>query len=231
MTRIGNVWISIVFVASQSAAQVATTGYPRMAPISQYLMRRDAEISLARSAAPHSVSDAAEILVFTKSGFQTAVTGTNGFVCIVARSWSADWNDQDFWNPRVHAPNCYNAAAARSQVALANKRTEIALAGGSKAQMRDAIKAAVDRGELPLPEAGAMSYMLSKDTYLDSRDGRWLPHLMFYLSDTDPTSWGAGLPKSPIIGLRHPEERSTTFLVPVGKWSDGTFAILEPHSN
>jgi hypothetical protein len=78
-------------------------------------MSRDADISLARSAAPKSISDDAEILVFTESGFQTAVKGTNGFVCMVARSWSADYADPDFWDPKLHAPICYNALAARSQ--------------------------------------------------------------------------------------------------------------------
>jgi hypothetical protein len=195
-----------------------------MAPLAQYLMPQDAEISLARSAAPKSVGDAAEILVLTRSGFQTAVTGTNGFVCMVARSWSADWDDPDFWDPRVHAPICYNALAAKSQVAATINRTQVVLAGGSKTQILNSIKAAVDSGELPTAEAGSMSYMLSKGTYLNNRDSRWLPHLMFYLSEIDPKSWGAGLPGSPIFGFHHPEERLTVFVVPVSKWSDGTLA-------
>lgn len=195
-----------------------------MAPLPQYLMPRDAEISLARSAAPKSVSDAAEILVLTKSGFQTAVRGTNGFVCMVARSWSADWDDPDFWDPRVRAPICYNALAAKSQVTATIKRTQVVLAGGSKTQIFNSIKAAVDSGELPTAEVGSMSYMLSKGTYLSNRDGRWLPHLMFYMSEIDPKSWGAGLPESPIFGFQHPEERLTVFVVPVSKWSDGTLA-------
>lgn len=216
--------VFVFLLASQAAAQTVETAYPRMAPLPQYLMPRDAEISLARSAAPKSVSDAAEILVLTQSGFQTAVRGTNGFVCMVARSWSADWDDPDFWDPRVRAPICYNAIAAKSQVAATIKRTQVALAGGSKTQIFDSIKAAVDSGEVPTAEVGSMSYMLSKGTYLSNRDGRWLPHLMFYMSEIDPKSWGAGLPESPILGFHHPEERLTVFVVPVSKWSDGTLA-------
>jgi hypothetical protein len=231
MTFIGTAPFFVLLLASQADAHIAKSAYPSMAPLSQYLMARDAEISLARSAAPRAVSDAADILVFTTSGFQTAVKGTNGFVCLVARSWSADWDDPDFWDPRVHAPNCYNAAAAKSQVAVTNTRTQVVLAGGSKAQIFDAVKAAADSGELPVPEAGAMSYMLSKGTYLSNRDGHWLPHLMFFLSDTELKSWGAGLPESPILGFRHPEEHSTTFIVPVSKWSDGTLATSKRHSH
>jgi hypothetical protein len=226
---IGSVSVLVFLLASQAAAQAVETAYPRMAPLPQYLMPRDAEISLARSAAPKSVSDAAEILVLTKSGFQTAVEGTNGFVCMVARSWSADWDDPDFWNPRVHAPICYNAIAAKSQVATTIKRTQVVLAGGSKARILDSIAAAVESGELPTAEVGSMSYMFSKGTYLNSSAGRWLPHLMFYISEIDPKSWGAGLPESPVFGFHHPEEHLTVFVVPVSKWSDGTLATSKEH--
>jgi hypothetical protein len=59
----------------------------RMAPIEQYLMTdRDAEIALARSSAPESISRDAEVLVLGRHGFETAVKGKNGFVCIVGRS-------------------------------------------------------------------------------------------------------------------------------------------------
>jgi len=208
--------------ARQGAAQAATTMYPGMAPLAQYLMPRDAEIALARSAAPASVSRDAAILVLTRSGFQMAIAGTNGFVCLVARSWSADYDAPDFWNPRVRAPNCYNAAAARSQVAETRKRTQVVLAGGSRAEVADSVKAAIESGELPTAEVGAMSYMLSPGAYLSRRDGRWLPHLMFYLSGTAPGAWGAGLPGSPILAFPYPDERLTVFIVPVGRWSDGT---------
>ena len=96
------------FLASQCAAQSS------MAPVEQYLMA-DAkeEISLARSAAPESVGRDAEILTFTRRGFETAVKGSNGFVCLVARSWSAEYDDPDFWNPKTRVPICYDAVAAR----------------------------------------------------------------------------------------------------------------------
>jgi hypothetical protein len=192
-------------------------------------MPRDAEISLARSAAPKSISGDAEILILTKSGFQTAVSGTNGFVCMVARSWSADFSDPDFWAPRLRAPICYNALAARSQVPATIKRTQVALAGGSKTHILKAVKVAVESGELPATESGSMAYMMSTGAYLSNRVGRWRPHLMFFTSETDPKSWGAALPGSPIIGIKHPEEHLTVFIVPLGRWSDGTISKSEEH--
>jgi hypothetical protein len=47
---------------------------------------RNAEIALARSAAPDAISRDAEVLVLGRNGYQTAVTGKNGFVCVVERS-------------------------------------------------------------------------------------------------------------------------------------------------
>jgi hypothetical protein len=211
------------FMSSHGAAQKAKAGYPSMAPIEQYLAAdRDAEISLARSAAPNSISGKAEILILTRRGYEAAVKGTNGFVCMVARSWSADFDDPDFWNSKVRAPICYNALAARSQVPATIKRTEVVLAGGSNAQALDAIKKAIESKELPTAELGAMSYMLSRQGYLSDGDGHWRPHLMFFTPETDPKEWGAGLPGSPVLGIEHPEEHLTVFLIPVSRWSEGT---------
>jgi hypothetical protein len=207
-------------------AQDAKTPYPAMAPLEQYLMPdRNDEIKLARSAAPESVSSDAEVLVLGKHGYETAAQGKNGFVCLVERSWTAGINEPDFWNPKLRGPLCLNAPAVRSYLPRTIKKTELVIAGRTKAQMFEAIAAAIDKKELPAPEPGAMSYMLSKQGYLgDQAGGPWLPHLMFFTSETDPKGWGADLPGSPIISLKNPEERLTTFLVPVRRWSDGTAA-------
>src|SRR6185312_17248202 len=103
-------------------------------------------ISLARSASPKSIAMNAEVLILTAIGYQTAVKGTNGFVCMVARSWSAGFDDPEFWNPRVRAPICYNAAAALSQVPETIKRTDVALAGKSESQIHAAIEAGFNSG-------------------------------------------------------------------------------------
>ena len=158
MKFIGRALVLVFLFAWQGTAQTVKTAYPSMAPLPQYLMPRDAEISLARSAAPKSISDDATILLLTKNGYQRAVRGTNGFVCMVARPWSADFDDPDFWDPRLRAPICYNALAAKSQEAATIKRTQVVLAGGSKAQVFNSIKAAIDSGEpSPGPVPGPTS--------------------------------------------------------------------------
>jgi hypothetical protein len=180
-----------------------------------------AEIALARSAAPESISRDAEILVLGRHGFETAVKGKNGFVCVVKRSWTSA-PDPDFWNPKVRTPICFNSAAARSYLPRNIKRTDMILTGRTKAQTDETIAAAVDKKELPAMEPGAMCYMMSKQGYGGDSVKHWPPHLMFYYSQTDPATWGANLPGSPIFASSDTSERLTEFVVAVQRWSDGT---------
>ena len=179
--------------AWQAMAQNAKTTYPNMAPVDQYLTEdRSSEIALARSAAPESISRDAGVMVLGRHGYETAVQGKNGFVCMVERSWTAPIDDPDFWNSKLRSPICFNAAAARSYLPRIIKKTELILAGRSKAQMVEAIVAGIEKKELPAMESGAMCYMLSKQGYLSDREGHWHPHLMFFVSQADPAAWGAG---------------------------------------
>lgn len=203
--------------------------YTKMASLDQYLMDRDAEIALARTGAPQSITKDAEILVLGPHGYETAVKGTNGFVCDVDRAWTSDFDYPDFMNPTTREPVCYNAAAAYSLVPRIMKLTELAMAGKTGAEMSDAIKAAYDKKELPLPGPGAMSYMMSKQMYFGPKDGYGSPHLMFYFPKTDSMTWGAGLPGSPVIVHQDSPEPVTTFVIPVSNFSDGTAAVAAVH--
>ncbi|HTG54367.1 MAG TPA: hypothetical protein VL980_05930, partial [Gemmatimonadaceae bacterium] len=152
-----------------------------MAPIAQYRMDRDAEIALARTAAPASISRDAEILVLGEKNFEVAVKGTNGYVCAVGRAFGGPLSNPEFWSPKNRSPICYNAPAVRSLLPYAMKQTAMALAGASKSQIVDAIRTAVAKKELGPPETGSMAYMMSKDAYLTDRGGHNLAHLMFEL--------------------------------------------------
>jgi hypothetical protein len=213
--------------AWNASAQDSKAPYPSMAPLDQYLIPdRNAEIALARTAAPESISRGAEVMVLGRHGYEIAVKGTNGFVCLVWRSWAAGIDDPEFWNPKLRAPICFNPPAARFNVPLTVKKTELALAGRSKTQIFESVSSALDKKELPAPEPAAMGYMLSKEGYLNDRDGHWHPHLMFFVPLTEPSSWGAGLPGSPVVAaFTDTPERHTVFLIPVAKWSDGTPAM------
>jgi hypothetical protein len=187
---------------------------------------RNAEITLARSAAPESISNGATVLVLGKQGYETAVEGKNGFVCVVERAWMSLSDSPEFWNPKLRGPICFNPPAARSVLPITYKRTEMALAGRTKAEIMEGSKAAFEKGELKPLEAGAMSYMMSKSAYLTDNDDHNLAHLMFYTPLLDSAVWGADLPKSPVMA--NPQFKGAqpinVFVVPVGRWSDGTVA-------
>lgn len=230
-TRHGRALISGLMVVG--AAQTVAAPYAQMAPPAQYLMAdRAAEITLARSAAPAALSASATVLVLSSKGYETAVSGTNGFTCLVERAWMSPFDSPEFWNPKLRGPVCYNPAATRSILPITRYRTKLAQSGMSKDQMFDSIRVAVAGKELPALEPGAMSFMMSKDGYLNDEAGHWHSHLMFYVSGTDIASWGANLPGSPVVvddEHRKIPEQQTTFLVPVSRWSDGSFAPAAGH--
>ncbi len=218
----------------QAQAQDATGPYPSMAPLDQYLMERNAEIAMARSAAPEAISRDADVLVLGRHGYETAVKGKNGFVCLVDRNWMGQFEGEGadtFWNPKGRGPVCLNPPAARSILPISIKRTEMVLAGQSKAQIFEGMKAWVKHGMPPL-EPGAMSFMMSKEQHLnDGAHPNWMAHLMFYTPVMDGSVWGVDLPLSPV--MLHPHFRGNPepideFMVPAGWWSDGTPDLVKP---
>ena len=211
-----------------AGADGAKAAYPAMAPIGQYLMASPSdEIALARSAAPASIAGDADVMTLGSHGYETAAKGRNGFVCMVWRSWTAGFDDPEFWNPKLRAPICLNAAAAHSVLPGYLERTRWALSGVSKADMIARTQAAVAANTRVLPAPGAMSYMMSKQGYLGDAAGHWHPHLMFFFAGTDSGDWGANLGGSPVIAAKDDTERTTTFFVLVPKWSDETPAVME----
>jgi len=223
---------SVLAVALGGRVQVhaqSKTPYSSMAALSEYLMLdRNAEIALARSAAPDSISHDAKVLVLGPHGYETAVEGKNGFVCVVERGWMGPFDGElsaNFWNPKIRGPVCFNPPAARCILPMTYKRTEMVLAGRSKAQIIDGIKKFITE-RLPVLEPGAMAYMMSKNQYLtDEGRHNWMSHLMFYTPLMDGAVWGADLSESPV--MLNPQfsgapEPIDVFMVPAGWWSDGT---------
>lgn len=216
--------IPILFLWPACArAQAAKAPYPAMAPLDQYLIPDEkAEIALARSAAPASISDAAEVMVLRRDGYAPAAKGSNGFVCVVERSWGKPTDDPEFWNPKIRAPHCFNPAASRTFLPIFLKKTKLVMTGKSRAQILAETTSALEKKELPALAPGAMCYMMAKQQYLGDDGKSWHPHLMFFISGDAAKSWGANLPGSPVIAADDPEERVTIFMVLAGTWSDGT---------
>ncbi|AXC14801.1 hypothetical protein ACPOL_5553 [Acidisarcina polymorpha] len=219
--------LQIVFhdAGGQAVASAGNALYPAMAPFEQYLISdENSEITMARSAAPGSISEEAEVMVLGHQGYKTAVKGTNGFLCLVERSWGQSTDQAEFWNPKMRAPHCFNAQAARSFAPIYLMKTRLVLAGKSKAEISQAVAKALDTKQLPALEPGAMAYMMSKQQYLNDRDLVWHPHAMFFFSGDMEKSWAANSPNSPVIAANDLEERVTILFVLADKWSDGTAA-------
>jgi hypothetical protein len=207
----------------QAAAQTGNAAYPAMAPLDQYLIPDEkTEVALARSAAPGNISGDAEVMVLGREGYKTAMKGRNGFLCIVERSWGQGTNEAEFWNPKMRAPHCFNAQAARSFAPIYLMKTRLVLAGKSKPEIAQAVAAAMDKKELPALEPGAMAYMMSRQQYLNDQGKNWRSHAMFFSPGDMTKSWAADDPKSPVMMASDPEERVTILFVLSDKWSDGT---------
>jgi hypothetical protein len=206
----------------QAAAQAA---YANMAPLDQYFISdQNDEIALARTAAPASISNSAEVMVLGRDGYKTAVKGSNGFLCIVERSWGQPTDDAEFWNPKMRAPHCFNAQAARSFAPIYFMKTRLVLAGKSRAEIAHAIDTALDKKEIPALEPGAMAYMMSKQQYLNDSAKAWHSHAMFFYPGDMTKAWAADDPNSPVLIGPDPQERVTILFVMSDKWSDGTMA-------
>lgn len=232
--------IMVLSGAVPAKAEDAKPRYPAMAPIERYLMPdRGAEIALARSAAPEAISRNATVLVLGRRGYETAVTGTNGFVCLVERAWAYPIDFPEVWSPKILGPDCLNAAAARFVLPVIHKKTQMVLAGYPEAKILADLKTAFQEKELPALEPGAMGYMMSKSAYLTDDGSHNTSHLMFFTNLPNGAVWGADLPTSPVASFSfwfpsdndNPLARGLPqvriFIVGVKRWSDGTPQLVK----
>jgi len=217
---------SIAAIASVVGGPIAAQQSPDLA---LYLIPdRAVEVALARSSAPRNVTDSARVLVLTRTGYAEAAPGTNGFTCLVVRSFLGGLEDPGYWSPKVHAPTCYNPPASRTVLVEILKRAEWVMAGVSQSEVATRTQRAYASREFPLPAAGAMAYMLSSEQYLADSNPHWMPHLMFYYDRSLPAAaWGAGDMSAPIINASFgtPNSPVQTLFIPVRQWSNGTPAM------
>jgi hypothetical protein len=172
-------------------------------PLDGYLMPEDAEIALARTAAPPSLSDRATIKVLTKSGVTVARQGDNGNVCMVMRGFSAPtYTPAQFrdlvYDPTVRAPICFTAPAARIAMPYYEMRTRLAMEGKAPAQIAEALQEAYVKGTLPRRDGVTFAYMWSAHQHLGSGIDAWLPHVMIFAPHVDNAMVGGNAFGSPL---------------------------------
>jgi hypothetical protein len=164
----------LLFVSMQAASAHGQS--PKYPPISEYLMARDAEIALAKSAAPDYVSDHATIKVFTASGFQTVHKGDNGFVCVVMRGFTGaptytpvQVRDYINYDAKTRAPICLDPLAARTVLPYYELRTKLGLEGKTAEQIAEGVQAAYAKGEIPSAQRCVLPTCGRRTKYLDQR--------------------------------------------------------------
>ena len=175
----------VLLLVSMQAASVRAQS-PKYPPFSEYMMTSDAEIALARSAAPENVSAHATVKVLTAAGYKVAAQGDNGFVCIVMRGWGAPtftpapFRDLVYYS-KLRAPICFNPVASRTVLPLQELRARLGMEGKAPDQIAEGVQAAYAKGELPKMETAAFAYMFSADQDLGPGVGPWHPHMMLYI--------------------------------------------------
>ena len=175
--------LALALVSMQVASvRGQSAKYP---PLSEYMMTPEAEIALARSAAPENVSAHATVKILTASGYKVAAQGDNGFVCMVMRGFSAPtYTPAQFreivYDPTIRAPICFTAPAARMVMPYYELRTKLAMEGKGPDQIAESVQAAYVKGDLPRRDGVSFAYMWSADQNLGSGIGHWHPHMMVF---------------------------------------------------
>src|SRR4029077_7020174 len=182
-----------------SSVRGHTAKYP---PLSEYMIARDAEIALAKSAAPDNISSHATIKVLTASGFQAVHDGENGFVCMVMRGWSAPtYTPAQFrdlvYDATVRAPICFNPEASRTVLPYYESRSKLGMEGKTPDQIAEGVKAAYAKGELPKRDRVSFAYMWSADQNLASGIGHCHPHIVISARYHDNSMLGSNKLGSP----------------------------------
>jgi hypothetical protein len=174
---ITRLFLMMAILGGQAVAQ-----YPSLR---EYMMPRDAEIALAKSAAPANISDHATIKVLTASGYEVVHQGNNGFVCMVMRGWAAPtYTPTQFRNlvydATVRAPICFDPAASRTVMPYYELRSKLGMDGKTPDQIAESVQAAYVTGKLPKRESISFAYMWSADQSLGPGIGAWHPHMMIF---------------------------------------------------
>jgi hypothetical protein len=225
-----NLTVVLAFLLAALDAAVLAQN-PKYPPISEYMMTPEAEIGLARSAAPESVSAHATVKILTNSGYKVAAQGDNGFTCLVMRGWSAPtYTPAQFrdlvYDAAVRAPICFNPPAAKEVLPYYELRSKLGMEGKTPDQISESVQAAYARGQLPRRDEVSFAYMWSADQNLGTGIGHWHPHMMIFApyydnSQLGNNEFGGALPQLS-------DDAGTPFAVVVIRVDDGLAVKMRP---
>jgi hypothetical protein len=208
--------LSVLIFGTTSLASLADG--MKHPPLSAFMMARDAEVALARSAAPAGISDRATIKVLTTSGFEVARQGDNGFVCLVMRGFTGAPTFTPVevraltYDPNMIAPICLNPQAARTVLPYYELRTHLGIQGKTPEQIAKSVQQAYEKGDIPKRDQVSFGYMWSADQKLGP-GGHWHPHVMVFAPNYENPMIGNNPPGSPLPAVS--DDAGTPFAVVV----------------
>ena len=170
---------ALLSVAVLSSGAIAEDNPPeavREAHLMNSSSPREQQIELALSAAPTEVSSKAAVYVLGPMGYEKAREGTNGFSCLVERSFRGGVQTSS-------APACFDAEGSRSIMVAYLRREELRAQGKSEEEIKEDVANGYKDGRFKTPGPGFL-YMMSNENYVyddqSKQSGFVPPHLMFY---------------------------------------------------
>jgi hypothetical protein len=164
-------WLFLILLPVAAAAQTPAS-----------LSRAD-EIRIARSAAPAEVTKFARVYVLDQGHYVVADAGSSIISCMVTRT-----------GPTSIEPQCGDAEADATVLAVDRFRTEQRIAGRSPTEIDKAISDGLASGRFHGPTRPALVYMMSSMQILHDPSGknigRWMPHLMVYYPNMHDKDFG-----------------------------------------
>jgi hypothetical protein len=177
------------------------------------LSRAD-EIRYAKSAAPAEISKDAKVWVLENGHYVVAEQGTSGIACVVGRN-----------SPTSFEPECGDAEADATVLAVERFRTEQRIAGKSEDEIKAEVDGGLASGRFRSPKRPALVYMVSSSQVLTDPAGkvrsRFMPHLMVYYPFMKTSSMGIVASKSMDVPSMVQEDTPMSALVVVMRdWVD-----------
>jgi len=181
---------------------------------------RSEELRLALSAGPALVAAGADVYVMGHAGFEKAVSGANGWACIVVRSAS---------NLKQLAPHCLNPQAEQTVLPAFLLEGQLQARGWDAEAINTEMLRQFKSGELPTPSGPAYAWMLSKGQRLTADGGNFKPHFMLYLPYATNASVGAD-PRQQQFGFVGPYENHplATMVILMPEFVDPATVKLPP---
>ena len=185
---------AMLVTIATAATAVANAGTFDPPALSEFMIPKEREIALARSAAPDRVSQDATIMVLGQEGYETAVEGSNGFVCLVLRSWGNPSYDHYYiYDPRVIVPECLDENAVKTILPLQLLRAKLGTNMTPPDAIEVAVKEAFRSGRLQRTKTVSFGYMMSAEMKFDA-DHHGPAHIMIYVPDSYSNDTIGGFP-------------------------------------